>query len=666
MTSGEAAPRHAPFFRKASRLSAAAAAAIGALVLLGWLFEIRVLIQVLPGQVGMVPNAAVAFILAGLALWWRAGIESRSRRYASGAAAAASGLLGLLSLIEYFTGLSLGIDKLLYLDRAHLSGFSPDRMAVVTAFSFVAIGSSLLLSNSSRTRGAGEALALAAGTFALFFLAVYAYGVRGLFWFGMDKGMALHTAAAFLILAIGVLLVRNNDLTLLLGSDTTAGMFARRILPIGILVPLLLGWLGLRGENAGLYRRDFEGAAVAVGSAVVFVALFYGIARQFRVTEEARINARAALAVSERRYREMVTFAPIGISRSTRDGRFLSVNAAFARILGYDSPDEVIALKGHRSLFFDPADGDLLISDLERGGDPLREVRMKRQDGSPVWVRTASRAVRDASGAGEYLEGFVHDISERKQAEEEIHQLNAGLERRVAERTVDLEAANKELEAFSYSVSHDLRAPLRAVDGFSRILLEDHAPQLDADGKRLLDVVRSNARQMGRLIDDLLSFSRSGRQEIARSSIDMESLVKAAFDDLKAADEAISFAVGPLPPADGDPSLMRQVWVNLISNALKFTRPKAERVIDISGRAEPGRVVYSVKDNGVGFDVAYANKLFGVFQRLHSSQEFEGTGVGLALVQRIVHRHGGEVWAEGRVGEGATFSFSLPRPGGSS
>jgi light-regulated signal transduction histidine kinase (bacteriophytochrome) len=171
---------------------------------------------------------------------------------------------------------------------------------------------------------------------------------------------------------------------------------------------------------------------------------------------------------------------------------------------------------------------------------------------------------------------------------------------------------------------------------------------------------------MGRLIDDLLSFSRSGRQEIARSSIDMESLVKAAFDDLKAADEAISFAVGPLPPADGDPSLMRQVWVNLISNALKFTRPKAERVIDISGRAEPGRVVYSVKDNGVGFDVAYANKLFGVFQRLHSSQEFEGTGVGLALVQRIVHRHGGEVWAEGRVGEGATFSFSLPRPGGSS
>jgi light-regulated signal transduction histidine kinase (bacteriophytochrome) len=153
---------------------------------------------------------------------------------------------------------------------------------------------------------------------------------------------------------------------------------------------------------------------------------------------------------------------------------------------------------------------------------------------------------------------------------------------------------------------------------------------------------------------------------MARTDGDMKALAHAAFSDLTAADERVSFTVGPLPHADVDPSLMRQVWTNLISNALKFTRPKAERVIEIAGRTEPGRVVYSVKDNGVGFDTAYANKLFGVFQRLHSSQDFEGTGVGLALVQRIVHRHGGEVWAEGKVGGGATFSFSLPRLGGTS
>jgi len=254
------------------------------------------------------------------------------------------------------------------------------------------------------------------------------------------------------------------------------------------------------------------------------------------------------------------------------------------------------------------------------------------------------------------------DVTDRKHSEEAIRDLNASLETRASE----LEAANKQLEAFSYSVSHDLRAPLRAVDGFSRILLEDHAPQLDAEGKRLLGVVRSNTRQMGQLIDDLLSFSRIGRQEMARTAVDMRALADEAFRGLVAADERISFTVGDLPHADADPRLMRQVWVNLVSNALKFTRPKAERAIAIAGRTEPDRVVYSVRDNGVGFDMAYANKLFGVFQRLHSSQEFEGTGVGLALVQRIIHRHGGEVWAEGKVGEGATFSFSLPRPGGSS
>ena len=314
----------------------------------------------------------------------------------------------------------------------------------------------------------------------------------------------------------------------------------------------------------------------------------------------------------------------------------------------------------------DLAAADAAIERSLVGGDFKVDFRIVRPDGSIRWLHSRAKVFFSPDRRPLRMVGVNMDITDRKRAEEEIRKLNAELEGRVVERTAQLETANKELEAFSYSVSHDLRSPLRAIDGFSRILLEEYAGQLDGEGKRLLEVVRSNTRQMGQLIDDLLAFSRVGRQAMARTAVDMASLAKAASDDQRVAGEAVSITVGPLPPADADPSLMRQVWVNLISNALKFTRPKAERVIAVAGRTEPGRVVYWVKDNGVGFDMAYANKLFGVFQRLHSSAEFEGTGVGLALVQRIVHRHGGEVWAEGKVGEGATFSFSLPRPGGSS
>jgi signal transduction histidine kinase len=260
---------------------------------------------------------------------------------------------------------------------------------------------------------------------------------------------------------------------------------------------------------------------------------------------------------------------------------------------------------------------------------------------------------------------------------EDLITANISLEQRVKDRTAQLETANKDLEGFSYSVSHDLRTPLRAIDGFSSILLNEYSDKVDDEGKRLLKIVRESTDRMGRLIDDILAFSRVGRKEMERVDIDMERLVKGVIEELKMtiAERNVRFELKPLPSVRGDMAMIRQVFVNLISNAIKFTRGRDEAVIEVGTREEEPEYrgkeegekrrtgerenIYYIKDNGVGFDMQYVNKLFGVFNRLHGA-EYEGTGIGLAIVKRIIAKHGGRVWAEGKVGEGAVFYFTIP------
>jgi signal transduction histidine kinase len=260
------------------------------------------------------------------------------------------------------------------------------------------------------------------------------------------------------------------------------------------------------------------------------------------------------------------------------------------------------------------------------------------------------------------LEDIKSEMEQRRQIEEEVKKLNTELEKRVTKRTNQLEAANRELEAFAYSVSHDLRAPLRAIDGFSKFVLEDYGGKLDPEGKRLLGLIRSNTRKMDQLITDILALSRVTRSEHKLSKVDMTKMALSMVSETSFSGnpKKTNISVDTMPDALADSTYIKQVWINLISNAIKFSSTKEKPVITIGGYTEKEFNIYFVKDNGVGFNSEYSHKLFGVFQRLHRVDEFEGTGVGLAIVQRIILRHGGKVWAEGEEGKGASFYFSLP------
>ncbi|MBK7628141.1 MAG: PAS domain S-box protein [Bacteroidales bacterium] len=288
------------------------------------------------------------------------------------------------------------------------------------------------------------------------------------------------------------------------------------------------------------------------------------------------------------------------------------------------------------------------------------ETSHRRKNGTDYPVEVFLQIYNDEGK--KLLFAIINDITARRIAEQEIIALNENLEKKVYQRTSQLNSANKELEAFSYSVSHDLRAPLRAVHSYTRILKEDYKDTLDDEGKRICEIIENSAVHMGQLIDDLLSFSRVGRSEINSSKIDMTKMVKAVLSEVVSPEDLlrINIKVDKLPSAYGDSTAIKQVITNLLSNAIKYSSKNDKPSIYFGWEQSKDSQAYYVRDNGVGFDMKYSNKLFGVFQRLHSTKEFEGNGVGLAIVQRIIHRHGGKVWAEGEVGKGATFFFSLP------
>ncbi len=375
--------------------------------------------------------------------------------------------------------------------------------------------------------------------------------------------------------------------------------------------------------------------------------------------------ANKARIESEGKLRSIFNVMTEGILMLYEDGHVRAANAGVEKILGIprdrimnaalvDLPWRTVHENGAP---YSSASHPVLIS-LQTGASIHNDVMgITRADGSIIWALVNSEPLYRPGGKSPFAAiATFNDITAYKHAEDQVRLLNADLEKRVNERTADL-------ESFSYSVSHNLRTPLRAIDGYARILLEEHREQLDDEGRRLLKVVHANTIRMAMLIDDILSFSRLGRKDMATQGVNMAMLAEVTMEELKPAMDdgrTITWDMGDLPPARGDSAMLRQVWVNLFSNAIKFTRIRNAAVITVGGCVEGNELVYHVKDNGVGFDMQFAEKLFGVFQRLHGHEEFEGTGIGLAIVKRIVTRHGGRVWAESNPGEGAAIYFTLP------
>ncbi|KFE63545.1 ATP-binding protein [Hyalangium minutum] len=401
-----------------------------------------------------------------------------------------------------------------------------------------------------------------------------------------------------------------------------------------------------------------------------YQAFFEAVARELAAVIEQQ-RAQQALRESEALLR--TTFASLaeGISLQDADGTIRFSNTAAERLLGLTA-DQLSgrtsedsrwhAIREDGSPF--PGEEHPPMVALRTGQPQLGKVLgVRRSDGSLVWLAINALPLpgREDGSPGGVVSSFF-DITERKAAEARIRELNATLERRVAERTRELEEANRELEAFSYSVSHDLRAPLRHITGFVQLLDKRARSVLDAKSQEFLKTIAEAAQRGGQLVDDLLDFSRMSRAEMRLASVSLGSLVEEVRRELLPDVEGrrVTWKVEALPAVHGDAALLRLVFRNLLSNAIKYTRTKPEAVIEIFAHALPEETEVVVRDNGVGFEMEFVGKLFGVFQRLHSVEEFEGTGIGLANVRRVVHRHGGRVWAEGVPGQGATFHFTLP------
>lgn len=650
------------------RLVAFAVMVLGGLVLVGWAFDIQSLVYPIHGRAYMKPNTAVAFVISGCGLFLLQ-LPGKWPRLWARFCALIIGLIALLTLGEYASGLDFGIDQLLFritnptLLKVHLGRMS---LAAVSCFGLTAAALWLMSRPPGRVRRplilvSIGTLLLALGLFT--FIGYLTHFITG-YGTGDLTGMAVHTAFLFVLIGAAVIVFswREIEGRWLIGRKLSSGFAFGLILMIAFSdfsqqstqqlmvtaekVQHTYEVIGKINELKG----DYEEVAESERGFVIT-----GDETFLRFTNPATLSITSVLGQLRQligNLEEQVRLAHLE-SAITASLEYSQQVIAARRDRGFDEAAQMIA-SGHGLDLIDRV--RVLLHEMEAAEKELLELRRVESEAISkltLFILPVAVFISVLLLAFVVLRLNVEAASKQRLIAELHHHAEL------------LEVANKELEGFSYSVSHDLRAPLRAIDGFSRMIAEDLGERLDDDSRRMLNVIRSEAQRMSRLIDDLLAFSRLGRQQVAPEPIDMHAMAQEVFDELAALapGRQLHLVLHPLPPAIGTPSMVRQAWVNLLSNAIKFTQGREPGMIEIGTQVgELGAPIYYVKDNGAGFDMRYADKLFGVFQRLHSGEKFEGTGIGLSLVKRIVERHGGRVWAEAEVDHGATFYFTLPNP----
>jgi signal transduction histidine kinase len=647
--------------RQGAAAAAASVATIGLIVLLGWAADIDALKRVLPDLPSMKANTALAFVASGASLWWL-----HPDRIASGLLwgrllALVPLTVGSLTLVEYGAGLDLGIDELMFSDPA--SDRFPGRPSPITAFAFVFTGASLLVLEPTGTRAVSKSQLLAAIAATATFLGLLGYLydaslIRGATYY---TSMAVHTVVAFLVLLLGVMFAHaERGLMRLLLADDAGGVAARRLIPSTLAFLVFAGWLRLQAQARGLLDHE-GGILIMVTAACAFVVLVGGAtARIISRQDRALRHNLAAVSVAERQAAEVARWLD-----QARNRLALAVRSAQIGVWDWDVRSNEIVWDDQMYALYAVAPGTqvryetwttaVLPEDLERAQNNLQRAiddkvptdnlfRIRWPDGSVRHIAASQGVLCDSAGTVVRVIGVNRDVTRLQEAE------------------ASAARALRELESFSYSVAHDLKAPLRAITGFAQILQRKPSIADDADSRECLGYVYNGAVRMGQLIDDLLAMARVQQESFRREPVDLSGMAFEVYGRLVAqlpAPRSIEFRVEPGLVARADAGLVRIVLENLIGNAIKYTSRKPSARIEVGAVTEGTQRAYFVRDDGAGFDMAHAGKLFRPFQRLHLSDQFEGSGIGLATVQRAIERHGGRVRAEGAPGAGAQITFTL-------